>query len=119
MSVKMQEQMRPTHIKLLDFWSAKRVVWLEHGLNLSDESDQLVFLERIEQDSHLVPNGATPVDAAIEYLFVRKKLLVQQISPELRLHHKCTPGRLIHLAKEAHDRRKRQFASPAQMGLAA
>jgi hypothetical protein len=121
MSGVVQEQMRTDHHnKLLDFWSTGRFVWLEHGLDLADEDGQLVFLERIEQDLHLMPNGATSVDVAIEYLFTQKHLTVQEVSPELRLHSRCTRGRLIHLAKVAHVRLKRRLASrTVEMELAA
>lgn len=97
---------RHPHIELLDYWSSKRLVWLERGLNLKDEDDQNVFLDRIEQDQHLVPDGAEAVDVAIEYLFTRRHLPVQEISGALRLHPQCTRARLIHLARVAHDRLK-------------
>lgn len=106
---------RYTHIGLLDYWSSKRLVWLERGLNLKDEDDQNVFLDRIEQDQHLVPDGAEPVDVVIEYLFTRRRLAVQEIGCALRLHPQCTRARLIHLAKVAHDRLKHlQGRTPAR-----
>lgn len=121
MSVVAQELVRPAcHVKLLDFWSARKLVWLEHGLDLSNEDDQRAFLARIEQDAHLVPDAATPADTAIEYLFVHKRLTVQEVSSALRLHPECTRERLIHLAKEAHDRLKRQpGVRSLEVGLAA
>lgn len=94
------------HIALLDYWSSKRLVWLEQGLNLMDEDDQYVFLDRIERHPDFVPEGASAVDVAIEYLLTRRRLMVQEISSALRLHDQCTRARLIHLAKVAHDRLK-------------
>ena len=96
------------HIKLLWAQDMEQLKWLSDDLNLFDEADQMVLLERLEAGTtlfvgeyvRLFPSDASVVNVVIEYLITTAGLRAQEVSPLLR--EKANFARLLHLEKERH-----------------
>ena len=96
------------HIKALDANDLQRLKELTGSLDLTKPHHQCEFLARIEEENFRpIRIEVSSTDVAIEYLFVAEGLLVGDICSELRLDGLTCRKRLMHLAKEAHDRTKR------------
>ena len=110
LGVMLSQEVPAEHVKLLDEEKTARLEALAAGLDLNDHADQRAFVERIERASGLESEEGSAADMALEYLLIVHGLVIGDVCIEVRQHPDACPNRRIHLAKEAHARRKQECA---------